>query len=141
MLRRVSEHVAERLREAAAVDTRRQGTALPLEGGVPGLRGRSSERRQLDPLRAGRPAAVTVSSFCIYVMHNVDTVARAPALEVLQAGPEPVELRIDHLGMVPGRGIAPKRLARESQRCCGTSQLVLGAGDKLRIPHTASVSL
>jgi len=73
--------------------------------------------------------------------YPMDIPAGTPALKVLQAGPEPIELRIDHLGMVPGRGIAPKRLARESQRCCGTSQLVLGAGDKLRIPHTASVSL
>src|SRR5687768_7866992 len=145
MLHGVREDVAERLREAAPVDAHRRRLALPLEGGVPGPGGGSGQRGQLDPFRAGRPAAATVSPFFIYVMHNVDTVAGARALEILQTGLEPVELRVEHLGVLSGCWIPPNRLTRKPQGSGGAPKLVLGAGNELGIrspiPHTASVSL
>jgi hypothetical protein len=62
-------------------------------------------------------------------------------VEVLQAGPKPVELGVDHGGVPTGRGVPAQRVAGKGERRCRSSQLVLGTGDKLGIRHTASVSL
>ena len=125
VLRRVRQHVAERLGEAAAVEPGRDRTPLPLDRGVaPGTCCRTRERRQLNLLALD--------------------VGRSPAArrsEIGETGTQAVELGVDHSRVVAGGGVAAKRLAHQRERRGRSPKLVLGARDLLRVAHSASVSL
>jgi hypothetical protein len=125
VLRRVRQDVAERLGEAAAVETSRDRAALPLQGGaLPRPQRRARQRRQLDLLRCRRRALAT-----------------ARRLEIGQAGSQAVELRVERSPVMTGCGIPAQRFADEGERGGRPAQLVLGARQALALAHNASVSL
>ena len=125
VLRRVREHVAQRLREAAAVELGDDRSTLPLDLGlVPRACGSGGQGGELDLLGCP-PAALSASS----------------GFQIREPGPEAVELRLDRGPVVAGGRIPPQRLADQRERGGGPSKLVLSAGHALPLAHSASVSL